>query len=411
MSLTRFYPTPSDRMAIVWSLLGIDQAIILEYGPAGTTHYGIGFYAGLDLALKDKVFTTHMSEDDVVMGDVSRLEEAILELDAIYQPKIIFVLASSISSVIGTDVKGVCRTMQGQVQAKILPFTQGGLSGDYSAGIKLAHGLLGKAVIGTDQTPCDLSRHYNVLGASGGAFRVRSDLWELQNMLQEGFGLKQHASLCVDVKVDAIATMQQARFNVVLSFEGLALAQRLEKKYKQPYLYLPLLGYQASLDFLEAVGELLQEPVDPGLKARLQKKARQLRYYRMNRTASSPKARLALVGDYDRLKGLKALFEGLGMECTACLCLHGLKDVPEPVEGMEFLKTEAERLALIKGLKPALFLGDEVSCEIASFHHTKAIISLPLTAQSQVAHHRPLLGERGMDELLEVLDAYLHQLH
>ena len=48
-----------------------------------------------------------MNEDDVVMGDVTRLEEAIVELDKSYEPKVIFVVASSISAVIGTDIKGV----------------------------------------------------------------------------------------------------------------------------------------------------------------------------------------------------------------------------------------------------------------------------------------------------------------
>ena len=44
MSLVRFLPTPSDRMGIIWSLLAVQGAIVLEYGPAGTTHYSMGLY-------------------------------------------------------------------------------------------------------------------------------------------------------------------------------------------------------------------------------------------------------------------------------------------------------------------------------------------------------------------------------
>ena len=73
-----------------------------------------------------------MNEDDVVMGDVTRLEEAIIELDKSYEPKVIFVVASSISAVIGTDIKGVCNYMQKEVQAKLVAFEQGGFRGDYS---------------------------------------------------------------------------------------------------------------------------------------------------------------------------------------------------------------------------------------------------------------------------------------
>ena len=50
MSLCRFYPPASDRMAIIWSLMPIQNAIVLEYGPAGTTHFGGGLYSSLDLA-------------------------------------------------------------------------------------------------------------------------------------------------------------------------------------------------------------------------------------------------------------------------------------------------------------------------------------------------------------------------
>ena len=101
MSLVRYFPTPSDRMGILWSLMTIQQSIIIEYGPAGTTHYGIGFYSTLGVDQENRLFTTHMSEDDVVMGDVTRLEEAILEVDSSFHPEVIFIVASSISAVIG----------------------------------------------------------------------------------------------------------------------------------------------------------------------------------------------------------------------------------------------------------------------------------------------------------------------
>ena len=41
MSLCRYLPVPSDRMGIIWSLLSVKDSIILEYGPAGTTHFSI----------------------------------------------------------------------------------------------------------------------------------------------------------------------------------------------------------------------------------------------------------------------------------------------------------------------------------------------------------------------------------
>ena len=142
MSLCRYLPVPSDRMGIIWSLLSVKDSIILEYGPAGTTHFSMGFYGTLGVDWQQRLFTTHMNEDDVVMGDVTRLEEAIVELDKSYEPKVIFVVASSISAVIGTDIKGVCNYMQKEVQAKLVAFEQGGFRGDYSIGLTEVYKLL-----------------------------------------------------------------------------------------------------------------------------------------------------------------------------------------------------------------------------------------------------------------------------
>ena len=136
MSLVRFLPTPSDRMGILWSLLCIKDSVIVEYGPAGTTHYSMGLFDELGIDQQNRLFSTHMSEDDVVMGDVSRLEKALMEVDEGYHPKVIFVVASSVSAVIGTDLRGVCAYMQEKVAARLIAFEQGGFRGDYSIGLR-----------------------------------------------------------------------------------------------------------------------------------------------------------------------------------------------------------------------------------------------------------------------------------
>lgn len=174
MSLCRYYPAPSDRMAIIWSLMPIGNAVVLEYGPAGTTHFGGGLYSSLGLELGRSLFTTHISEDDVVMGDVSRLENAIIEIDEAYHPKIIFVVAAAVIAVIGTDIAGVCHYMQDRVNARLISFEEGGFRGDYTYGLRSVYRMLAREVV----KPCDKKpKTYNILGASAGSFRIRSDVW------------------------------------------------------------------------------------------------------------------------------------------------------------------------------------------------------------------------------------------
>ena len=80
------------------------------------------------------------------MGDVTRVEKAIVEIDETYAPKVIFVVASAVIAVIGTDIKGVCRYMQEKVNAKLVAFEDGGFRGDYTYGLRAVYKLLAKQI-------------------------------------------------------------------------------------------------------------------------------------------------------------------------------------------------------------------------------------------------------------------------
>lgn len=70
------------------------------------------------------------------MGSTEHLERGILELDALYSPKAIFVLTSSVTSIIGTDIAGICDSLQSKVQSRLIPVNTSGLGADYSAGLR-----------------------------------------------------------------------------------------------------------------------------------------------------------------------------------------------------------------------------------------------------------------------------------
>ena len=100
MALIRNFPVPSDRMAIISTLLNIEDAVVLEYGPEGTTHFSMNFFNKLGQDYPDRLFTTGVDDSDIIMGSTEHLERGILELDALYSPKAIFVLTSSVTSII-----------------------------------------------------------------------------------------------------------------------------------------------------------------------------------------------------------------------------------------------------------------------------------------------------------------------
>ena len=404
MSLVRFLPTPSDRMGIIWSLLAVQGAIVLEYGPAGTTHYSLGLYGGLGLRFQNRMFTTHMSEDDVVMGDVTRLEDAIVELDKNYAPKVIFVVASSVAAVIGTDIKGVCRYMQNEVKAKLIAFEQGGFRGDYSIGLAETYKLLVRNL--PRKGVVQEKGVYNIIGASAWRYRMESDIWEIKNLLSEALDLSCNACLCCDTSVEELEDMGQAQVNIVLGNEGLAAAKYLEEKFGTPYVYAVPYGYSSTMSFLAQVGEAVGREPDSMVLLRLQTKEKSLSRLSLFTMMGNNKPRKAVVkGDYDLVQGVSAFLAQAGITVLHKMCAHSLKVITEPVTDVEAYADEGEWLQVIRGLHDTLILADDVALLQADAGNTKVLISAPFI-NSAVATHLPFMGEKGADFLLEQMQAY-----
>ena len=404
MSLVRFLPTPSDRMGIIWSLLAVQGAIVLEYGPAGTTHYSIGLYGGLGLRFQNRMFTTHMSEDDVVMGDVTRLEDAIVELDKSYAPKVIFVVASSVTAVIGTDIKGVCRYMQNEVKAKLVAFEQGGFRGDYSIGLTETYKLLVRNLPKKDVAQEE--GVYNIIGASAWRYRMASDIWEVKSLLDEALGLRCNACLCCDTSVEELEDMGLAQVNIVLGNEGLAAAKYLQEKFGTPYVYAVPYGYNGTLSFLAQVGEAVGREPDSMVLLRLQTKEKSLSRLSLFTMMGNNKPKKAVVkGDYDLVQGVSAFLEQGGITVLHKMCAHSLKAIAEPAADVEAYAEESDWLQVIRGLQDTLILADDVALLQAEADNTKVLISAPFM-NSAVATHMPFMGEKGADFLLEQMQAY-----
>lgn len=407
MSLCRFFPTPSDRMSILWTLMPIQDAIVLEYGPAGTTHFGGGLYSSLGISLDTSLFTTHISEDDVVMGDVSRLENAILELDRAYAPSVIFVVASAVIAVIGTDIQGVCRYMQEKVHARLLAFSDGGFRGDYTYGLRAAYKLLTEKLMkssGVEKAP----NTYQILGASAGSYRIRSDVWEIRQLMDEAFGWQCRMVMGLESRVADLEQAGSAALNLVLRSEALETAETLKVDHGTPYVYGAPYGYQGTLAWLRQISAVIGVPICPDLIARLQEKILYMRPMggpMGNIRRKSPQA--TVQGDYDTVRGFSAAMKEMGIPVVKKLCSHSLKAIENPDADILYLPKEKDRLDYFHSLTGQWVLG---SIEILQSNLPKEnyflCVSAPFVGKTQKATHLPFMGEKGMDFLLECKDAY-----
>lgn len=409
MSLCRFLPTPSDRMGLLWSLLPLEESIVLEYGPAGTTHYSMGLFGRLGVDLENHLFTTHMSEDDVVMGDTTRLEKAIKELDEAYSPKVMFVLASSVSSVIGTDVKGVCSYMQEEVKAKLIPLEEGGFKGDYAAGISVANTTIVKHLSkpSAEKTP----NTFNLLGASMGSYRMESDVAEISRMMWEEFGFTLHTSLCTKASVTSVETISSATINIVLTQSGLDAARFMEKEYGVPYVYGSPYGYQGTLEWLKKISEMIGKEISPDTVEKLHEKMGECRRYAMyQRMLKKYKPVVYLYGEYESILGLSQFFGTMSIPTPHLICKHSLKNIENPLEEMQYFEGEKERMDILNSLDHTLVFADDISLSLLPEKNTAVRFSTPSIKGATVATHLPFMGLRGADFIREAVEEYLSTL-
>ena len=396
-------------MGILWSLLNIEDSVIVEYGPAGTTHYSMGLFGELGIQQENRLFTTHLREEDVVMGDTSRLEKALVEVDENFHPAVIFVVASSCSAVIGTDIRGVCTMVQPRLKARLVTFEQGGFRGDYAAGIKETYRLLSDQIVKADSKKQEGT--FNILGASIGAYRGKADVLEIERLMAEAFGMTLHTALCLETDLEKIASMSSASLNLVIRQEAYPATRLLESRYGMPYVYGAPYGYQGTLDWLENISRQTGRPVEPHLAGCLKQRAMEAAQYRMYaRMLRRDKPQSFLFGEYEAVRGLGAFLQTMGISPAAQISAHSLAPLENAENAIRYLPAEKDRIGLLRSLHHTLVLADDTSRHLLDADNTFIRIALPLIDSAQVAVHMPLMGNRGADMIMETVEGYFNTL-
>lgn len=403
MALIRNFPVPSDRMAIISTLLNIEDAVVLEYGPEGTTHFSMNFFNKLGQDYPNRLFTTGVDDSDIVMGSTENLERGIFELDALYSPKAIFVLTSSVTSIIGTDIVGFCDSLQSEVQSRLIPVNTSGLSADYSAGLRKIYLQLAEMFV---QSATKQRGRYNILGASLLHYRAESDICEIESLLREAFGYELLHCLAMNTTTEALAELGSAELNIVLSNEAVSCAEYLQSITGTPYVYLPPYGYSQTTEFLKSVAAVINQPVKEAMLQRLEEKNRRLKMLLNSPLLSRTPGTVFLKGDYDTVKGLGAFFKELKFNVAHSVCTH--KITGTDAEGIEYFKEEKEYLQLLKDIRHCLVMADEDTVAQADMTNFKVCVSHPCYSHRTIAKHLPFMGERGADMLFEYIQQYVN---
>jgi len=254
------FPVPSDYFGVLWALSGIRDLLVLEHGSTGTCNYNAFNYMIMNRQTpKGKLFSSGMDEDDVVMGRDEKIRDAIAELDCNYHPKMIALVATGVTSVIGLDLKGIIEEIQPKTNARLLSFSSGGFAGDYTAGIQEVFGTLARDVADDGSKDASFKADeftVNIIGPTIDSFNIVSDLAEIERMLKL-MGVSVNTVFTCNTDVDCIRNLKSASLNLVTRDIGLEAAEILKERFGTPYYYGLPFGVRGSIEWMKDISSML----------------------------------------------------------------------------------------------------------------------------------------------------------
>lgn len=268
MAVYRYLPIPSDRMGFLWAVTNIPGIAVLEFGPMGTTNFATRH---MDEA---PIYSTHISDSVLTFGDSCPLRRAVLELERRTAPRMIYVMQSAVTSVIGYDMEAFCRNMQPEVQARLVPVTLSGLSGDYTVGMALGMRSLVEQWV---QAHGQHKKVFHILGAAIDDTRIRPDVAELTRLMEKAFGWEPGLVLPCGATVDRLHSAGEGGISLVLRKEALDAATLLQERAGVPFLEGVPLGLQGTLAWLQQVGSVIGQEPSPEFVTRELARLRPLR--------------------------------------------------------------------------------------------------------------------------------------
>jgi len=326
-------------MGLLWTLSGIKDLVLVEFGPEGTTRYLLESLKYFGEEAEAKIFTTMMDEDVVIMGNAERLRKTLLEVDETYSPEYIFVVESSVGAVIGMDIEGLCREFQQSVNAKLLPVKGGGLSGVWTTGVEVALNMLAEIA----EEKISEKENYNILGCCADEFNHKAEADAITAMMEKVFALKVNCILSASASIENCKKMGKSALNLVLRKEALPAAQILEKKFGTPYVYGRPYGLDGTQSWFEEMEKALGREADwkavngemEALKALILQLKQKMEY--------GTESRLVISGHSETVKGLAAFASS-----ELCLPVRYLKSAWSTPEEQEAAVTEEEYRRLLE---------------------------------------------------------------
>ena len=263
VDLSRWLPCQSRcELAGAASLfLSIKNSSILINGPRWCAMVAEREMAAAEKKYEKQMFCSEVKEVDLLYGADEAMQSALDEIKNEQKPDLIAVLNSCSVSLIGDDLKGICKSAD--MGCPVIPMDSGGLRGEFWHGYQIAaQKLLESLNLKTDRKR--KNNKVNIIGWCTAYPNWLGDLLEIKRMLQK---INIEVGICFGadgVAMKDLEELPEAAINVVLHPElGLNAVEFLKERLGQEYVIAPIpYGMQNSLQWLQKITAALNMQPD-----------------------------------------------------------------------------------------------------------------------------------------------------
>lgn len=241
-------------------IAGIKDVSIVIHSPQGCAATVAAAYDTHEIDFtRRKVGCSRLFESDIIMGASDKLKGLIRDADKTFQTKIMFVVGTCAADIIGEDIEGICRSMQSEVNAQLIPVIAGGFRGNSYDGANIGLDVLLSLIRESQEK---VPRSVNIIAPQASANPTWwADLHWVTNILNR-LDITVQAVLPHETSLHELRHAGMASANILLSHDaGYEFARKMEEKHNIPLILgdIPLpMGLKNTERWLKALGEYFQ---------------------------------------------------------------------------------------------------------------------------------------------------------
>lgn len=398
-------------------IAGIKDVSIVIHSPQGCAATVNNAYDSHEIDFtKRKIGCTRLFESDIIMGASEKLENLIKEADKSFNTKIMFVVGTCSADIIGEDIEAICRVMQPEVNAKLIPIMSGGFRGDSYKGVDLGLDALFSFIKKSDNK---IERTVNIIAPQA---NLNPTWWADLDWLKEilkSLDITINTVFSHNTTIEEIENSSQASANIILSHDaGYDFAKQMEKIHGIPLILgdIPLpIGIKNTNKWLTALGKYfkVEDKVEKIIKQGEEKVIDILRRRALMIIPRYRNCKIAISSDCTIGIGLlRMLFEEMEMIPEILLFKSGTE------EGKKLLQKELDDLKITpkvafsvdgyeikEGLKNVdidLVVGSAWEKYIAEELEIKISFDVLSPTNREAYIDKPYFGYEGMLNILEI---------